>query len=102
MGICFLGTYFSVSLLFYTILTSTVLIIPITYASFIPRPSTEGSGYTINERVIRSRAPTIPCEWRALSMRKGLKGGEGEGALQKFATCMQYDGITSNLAEIKI
>lgn len=49
----------------------------------IPRPSTEGSGYTINERVIRSRAPTIPCEWRALSMRKGLKGGEGAGALQK-------------------
>ena len=34
-------------------------------------------------------------------MRKGLKGGEGEGALQKFATCMQYDGITSNLGEIE-
>ena len=34
-------------------------------------------------------------------MRKGLRW-EGEGALQKFATCMQYDGITSNLGEIKI
>ena len=83
MGICFLGTYFSVSLLFYTILTSTVLIIPITYALSYSQ-TFHGRFWVHNKRKCYQKSSSHnSVRMESLIHAQGLKGWGRRGCSAK-------------------